>query len=197
MVIVIASCAYLHTSSTFFFSLVFSLGNVTRIIHKVMRRRATMACLLHRGCSSSRGLRWTSRALESSRRHRRTSSRAFTTSSSASLSSDWNSGLETKSSRISHPPNFDFTALVASISHVSSKLPLKVTSCVQLDPHTLTVHLLSTDSERVFLQCSSHPDFARACVVPSFEASTSILRRPRKRHSSRYDFSESVHSYSI
>ena len=81
------------------------------------------------------------------------------------------------------PPNFDFTALVASVANVSSKLPLKATHCAQPDPHTLRVNLISLENERVVLQCSSHPDFARV-----FAASSSSTKDGKTKKQDRLSF---------
>src|SRR6056300_1686158 len=70
------------------------------------------------------------------------SSKAFNASSSSSSSlpndvlENAQKTIQTTGKPLKHrPPNFDFTALVASIASIRSRLPLKVTNCMQLDPH--------------------------------------------------------------
>lgn len=123
-----------------------------------------------------------------------TSSKAFnaSSSSSSSLPNDVLENartIQTTGKPLKHrPPNFDFTALVASIASIRSRLPLKVTNCMQLDPHTLTMHFINEEREKLVVQCSSHPDFARVALVPRGEATSRTTQTMQTKKRDRLSF---------
>ena len=97
--------------------------------------------------------------------------------------------IQTTGKPLKHrPPNFDFTALVASIASIRSRLPLKVTNCAQLDPHTLTMHFINEEREKLVVQCSSHPDFARVALVPRGEATSRTMQTMQTKKRDRLSF---------
>ena len=81
--------------------------------------------------------------------------------------------------------NFDFTALVASVTEIAQKIPTKVLQCMQPDPHTLILSMRTIDDELLKLHCSSHPNFARVCFSPT---KNSYANTPSKKE--RLSFGE-------
>ena len=162
-----------------------------RTIQRIMASSSSLrvSSIHHQFCCFG-GRRGTSSSSSSSYK----SFKALNASSSSSTSLPENvldnaQTIQTTGKPFKHrPPNFDFTALVASIASIRARLPLKVTNCTQLDPHTLTMHFINTEREKLVVQCSSHPDFARVALLGRGDGTRRTMQTIQTKKRDRLSF---------